>query len=127
MKPDIQTTTDIQYIIDALYTGITADPVLGPYFESIEMEAHLPRLYAFWTSALFQKSTCCKRPLEQYATLEKFRPAHFQRWLRRFEHAVDTRYAGERAEHMKTQAHHIATILRIRLDVSLHSAEATLL
>lgn len=115
MKPDLQTKADVQGVVHAFYVGITDDPVIGPYFEDVDMDAHLPRLCAFWSSVVFQTGAYRGRPFEKHAALEKLRPAHFERWLQRFARTVDARHAGERAERMKARAHQVATIFQIKL------------
>lgn len=121
MKPSIETEADVRRIVDAFYIGITDDPVLGPFFEDVDMEAHLPKLYAFWSSVVFQAGAYQGRPFEKHAVLEELGAAHFQQWLRRFERTVDARFAGERAERMKARAHQIATIWQINL--GMHESE----
>lgn len=117
MKPPIETEADVRRIVDAFYIGITDDPVIGPFFEDVDMEKHLPKLYAFWSSVVFQAGAYRGRPFEKHAALAGLKAAHFARWLRRFEQTVDARFAGERAERMKARAHQIATIWQINLGV----------
>lgn len=115
--PDIQTESDVRRLVAAFYDGITADPVIGPYFEGVDMAAHLPKLCAFWSSVVFQTGSYRGRPFEKHAALEGLRAEHFARWLQRFRATVDARHAGPRADLMKSRAEQIATIFQIKLGV----------
>ena len=115
MKHDIQTEADIRRIVDAFYAGITEDSVIGSYFKDVDMEAHLPKLYAFWSSVVFQTGAYRGRPFEKHVALEGLQACHFERWLRRLEEVVDAHHAGERAERLKARAHQVGTIFQIKL------------
>lgn len=115
MKRDIESHQDIECVVDAFYGGITDDPLLGPYFAAIDLEAHLPRMYAFWSSVLFQTGTYHGRPFHSHLRLEGLEPRHFERWLQRFTRTVDARYQGEVAERMKGKARQIAAIFQAKL------------
>ena len=118
MKPTIQSDADIARIVEAFYRDITDDPVIGPYFEAVDMETHLPQLCAFWSSIVFKRAAYDGRPFEKHVMLEGLQRPHFHQWLQRFEATVDAHYTGERAEDMKARAHQIATIFQIKLDIS---------
>ena len=117
MKHDIQTEADIRRIVHAFYTDITEDSVIGSYFKGVDMEAHLPKLCAFWSSVVFQTGAYRGRPFDKHVALENLQACHFERWLRRFDKTVDAHCAGERADRMKARAHQVATIFQIKLGV----------
>ncbi len=54
MHPDIQNEADIQQIVDAFYGTITEDPVLAPFFTTLDLEAHRPRMVAFWSAVVYR-------------------------------------------------------------------------
>lgn len=112
---DIQSEADIRTIVDAFYGDITADPVIGAYFEAVDMDEHLPKLYAFWSSVVFQTGTYRGRPFDAHLALENLQPAHFSRWLQRFRETVTDRFEGPRASRMLQRADQIATIFEIKL------------
>ena len=112
---DIQSEADVRQVVDAFYGGIEADPVIGAYFADLDMKGHLPRMYAFWSSVVFQTGTYGGRPFDAHMLLAGLQAHHFSRWLERFEAAVDRQFAGERAEHMKEKARQIGTIFQIKL------------
>ena len=115
MKSDITSQADIECIVDAFYGGITDDPLLDPYFRAIDLEAHLPRMYGFWSSVLFQSGTYRGRPFHSHLHLEGLTARHFEQWLQRFTQTVDARYEGDVAEQMKGKARQVATIFQAKL------------
>ena len=117
-KPEIQTEEDIRAVVDTFYTEIEKDPVIGRYFAEIDMSAHLPKMYAFWSTVVFHTGAYHGRPFD--AHLRFFAPLegrHFVRWLERFEATIDARFAGEAAQRMKQKARQIGTMFQIRLGI----------
>jgi len=117
-KLDITTEKDIQTVVDAFYTEIEKDPVIGRYFAEVDMRAHLPKMYAFWSTVVFHTGAYRGRPFD--AHLRLFAPLearHFVRWLERFEATIDARFAGEAAQRMKQKARQIATMFQIRMGI----------
>ena len=114
---DIQSRDDIRTIVDAFYRGIAEDPLLGPYFDDVDLEAHIPTLVEFWSSIVFQSGTYRGRPFEAHAALDGLEAQHFRRWLRRFEQTIDARFEGESADRMKQRARQIATVFQSKLGV----------
>jgi len=114
---DIQSRDDIRAIVGTFYRGIAEDPLLGPYFDDVDMGAHIPTLVEFWSSIVFQSGTYRGRPFEAHAALDGLEAQHFRRWLRRFEQTVDARFEGERADRMKQRARQIATVFQSKLGV----------
>lgn len=112
---DIQTEADIATIVDAFYGGIQADPILGPYFAAVDMDAHRPKLCAFWASIVFQTGTYRGRPFDAHLQLEGLAARHFTGWLRRFHATVDARFDGPRAALMKQRAEQIAGVFQVKL------------
>ena len=115
---DIQTRDDIQEIVEAFYGDIQEDPVLGRFFAGLDLEAHRPKMVAFWSSVVFQTGTYRGRPFDVHATLPDLEPRHFRQWLARFHGIVDARFAGEAADRMKQRAEQIATIFQIKLGLA---------
>ena len=44
---------DLGDLLVSFYAVIADDPLLAPYFASIDMSAHMPRIVAFWSTMLF--------------------------------------------------------------------------
>lgn len=112
---DIETELDVRAVVDAFYGGIERDPEIGPFFAPVEMAEHLPRMYAFWSSVVFQTGTYRGRPFDAHLGLEGLAPHHFARWLERFAATVDAHFRGPRAEMMKARSQQIASIFQMKL------------
>lgn len=114
MKPDIQTSEDIQTLIDAFYVEVRRDPVIGYLFNEVakvDWSHHLPRMYAFWEFLLLGKDTYAGNPIEPHFRLHAMAPlseTHFDRWIALFTQTVDEHFAGAVAENAKTRARLIA-------------------
>lgn len=115
MKPDIQTEADVRAVVDAFYGGIEADPVIGRYFAGIDLAGHLPKMYAFWSSLLFQTGAYRGRPFDPHVAMPGLAPEHFTRWLERFAATVDRLFEGPNARFMKARAEQIASIFQVKL------------
>jgi hemoglobin len=113
---DIETRDDVRAVVHAFYHNIADDPVLGPFFDAVDLEAHVPTLVDFWSSVLFHAGTYRGRPFEAHAALDGLAARHFRRWLNRFEGTIDARYAGPTAQTMKQRARQIATVFQTKLD-----------
>lgn len=114
-RPDITTEADIRAVVDAFYGDITDDPVLGAFFERLDFDAHRDKMVAFWSSVVFQTGTYRGRPFDAHLDLGPLRPAHFSRWIARFEDTVDRLYEGPTATRMKERAWQIATIFQVKM------------
>ena len=118
---DIQTTEDVQLLVDAFYRDALRDPEIGPFFTEvaqIDLEAHLPKMYAFWESILFKTHTYRGNAFVPHMDLHRkkpMRPAHFQRWLTLFEATVDRYFEGEKAQMAKDRARQIASMMQQKL------------
>lgn len=121
-KPDIQTDTDIRCLVDAFYGDIADDPVLGRFFENVDLDRHRPKLYAFWSSIAFQTGTYRGRPFDAHLKLDGLAPSHFAAWLQRFGRTVDHRFAGETADRVKRTAAQIAVVFQLKLGLPLDDA-----
>jgi hemoglobin len=76
---------DINALVDAFYTKVQHDAVIGPIFnEAVEdWPAHLALLKGFWASVLLGMGRFTGNPLETHLKLPLSRE-HFERWLALF-------------------------------------------
>lgn len=112
---DIETEADVHALARAFYDGIEADPVLGRFFADVDMEAHVPRLVAFWHAVAFQSGAYRGRPFAPHARLAGLERAHFARWLDRFHRTVDASFTGPRAELVKARAAQVTGVWQVKL------------
>ncbi len=113
--PDLYDDHDVARIVDAFYGDITDDPVLGRFFAGIDLDAHRPRMVAFWSSVVFATGAYRGRPFDVHADLPGLDAAHFTRWLERFHAVVDGRFSGPNASRMKARAEQIAGVFQVKL------------
>lgn len=118
---DIQTDTDLETVFRTFYAKAMNDPVIGTYFTGIhhmDLEAHLPKMVAFWRNALFHTGGYEGNMIlvhQRFHDMQAFEPSHFQRWLELFNDSVSGLFAGPVTEQAKASASIIATILARRL------------
>lgn len=124
MKKEIQTREDIEQMVDSFYEMVNKDELIGPFFNEIaqvDWPHHLPRMYDFWESILFDKTTFKGNPLQVHAQLnqkKKLEKIHFERWLSLFEKNLDQLFTGERAEKARQRAKSIAMVIELRINRS---------
>lgn len=118
MKHDIATEADIRGLVEGFYGTLVRDPLLGPFFAGLDLEAHLPRIRAFWEMVLLDRPGYTTNVTEVHRTLSArmpLEPRHFDRWLELWHNAVDARFAGPVAEAAKERALSIAAVIRAKV------------
>lgn len=117
-KADIETSADIDRLVETFYTRVLADPIIGFFFTDIarvELQKHLPVISAFWQLQLLGKpgykgqTFAAHKALHERAALTE---DHFHRWLYLFETTIDALFAGPRADIAKQRARTIARSMR---------------
>ena len=113
---DIQGEIDIQQMVDAFYSKVRADDILGVIFDDIaqvDWDEHLPIMYQFWSTILLHREGYRGKPIEAHVRLDAdMRFDHgvglsrvdFQRWLSLFYETINERFRGPRAEMAKRGA-----------------------
>ena len=121
MKKDIQNRNDIRTLIDNFYSKVIVDPVIGYFFNDVakvNWEHHLPIMYDFWESILFQATNYKGNPMIAHVNLHKkspLSPEHFARWQSLFLATVDEYFQGEVAERAKQRARSIAVMIQVKV------------
>jgi hemoglobin len=122
MKHDIETTADIQFLVENFYKKATADAEIGFLFTQIaktNFEHHLPIMVAFWDFLLLGKDGFRGNMMGAHVDLHRkfaLTEAHFNRWLFIWETNLDEHFSGEKAEDAKTRARSIALTTRFKLE-----------
>ena len=109
---------DLHDILTAFYDTIEQDELLAPYFIDLDMDAHMPRIVAFWSTILFHTGQYSGNAFRPHMSMPGLTAAHFARWVATLERTVDARHAGESAERMKDFAHRIAISMQLRLGIT---------
>lgn len=117
--PDLEDSTDIRQLIDAFYTRVQADALLGPVFASRiapgHWPAHLDTMTSFWTAALLGQDAGYRgNPGARHLELP-LEAAHFTRWLDLFGQTVDELFAGPRATEIKLRARKMGDLFQVKI------------
>lgn len=121
MKKDIETKDDIRLLIDAFYTKVRSNEVIGYIFNDIarvDWEHHTPIICDFWESVLFHTGPYARNPLQIHKALNEQHPltaGHFKEWLRLFNDTVDELFEGLNAGLIKQRAQSIATVMQLKI------------
>ena len=122
---DIETTEDIEFLVDTFYEQVLRDPVIGFFFTEIaqiNLDTHLPKMYRFWSALVLGLPTYRDNAFLPHAALAAQHPIeakHFARWLKLFFGTIDDHFEGPKAELAKKRGQHIATAMSGKLSVAL--------
>jgi hemoglobin len=108
---------DLHDTLIAFYALVEREPALAPYFEGIDMIAHMPRIESFWKTVLFHTGGYSGSAFQPHLAMAGLTTRHFERWLATLEATLDARFAGPTVEQMKMLAHRIAHSMQIRLGI----------
>jgi truncated hemoglobin YjbI len=84
MVPGSITVSSISSMVDAFYARVREDAVLSPVFERMlagRWEAHMPRMYAFWTKILLGSGDFQGNVFGKHMALAGIEREHFIHWL----------------------------------------------
>jgi hemoglobin len=121
-RTDIRNRADCERLVRAFYGRAMTDPVIGFIFSDVarlDLEAHVPRITAFWETILLGAPTYRGGSFRPHAELNmrvRLRAGHFERWLWLWRASVDERFVGERAELAKAHARRVADAFHGRLE-----------
>jgi hemoglobin len=109
---------DLHDLLVAFYAALDRDPLVGPYFDAVDMAEHLPRIVDFWSTALFQTRRYAGNAFLPHQRLTGLTSEHFARWIATLEEVLDERFRGPSADRMKSTAHRIAYGMQLRLGMA---------
>ena len=121
MKKNIESTKDIELLVDAFYSKIRKDELIGYIFTDIanvNWEKHLPVMCKFFENMLFYTGSYTGNPMELHKHINRLFPlteAHFERWILLFTETVDKLFEGEKASLAKQRAKSIAAVMQIKI------------
>ncbi len=117
---DIKNKEDIKILVDTFYAKVNQDELLSPIFNEkakVNWEAHLPRMYQFWSSLLLDSNEYRGQPFDKHAEhSDHIHAEHFNRWISLFNETIDELFVGEKAKLAKTRAQSIGAIFQYKLD-----------
>lgn len=114
---DLKTTEDITKLMEHFYGRLLKNPIAAPVFAEVDMEAHMPKVVAFWEGLAFGTGQYKGSPFEPHVPLA-LKSEHFAIWLETFCSSMDEHFEGETAEMVKGRARSIATIFSHKLGIS---------
>lgn len=113
---NVITEENIRRMVDGFYDSVRRDEVLGPVFEqalSHGWDAHLPRMYDFWSTVLLGTRKFQSNVFGRHMALSGIEKEHFVRWLALFRDTVRRMYAREQADEIVLIAERIAGSLQL--------------
>jgi hemoglobin len=113
---DITTTEDITKFMELFYDKLLSNPIAAPLFADIDMQAHMPRVVAFWEGIAFGDSQYRGSPFEPHVPLE-LATEHFSIWYETFSSCLDELFEGPTATMVKERARSIAFIFCAKLGI----------
>lgn len=99
----IENREDVERLVHSFYEKVLVDPVLLPFFQHLNFDAHLPRMVDFWAFVLLDEAGYTTDVTKKHLHMP-LEQAHFDRWLELFNQTVDTLFVGEKAELAKQRA-----------------------
>jgi hemoglobin len=117
---DIANREDIILMVNSFYKTVRKDVRLKFLFDDtaqVHWESHLPKMYDFWESILFDKAIFQGDPMAKHVHLhqiEKLKASDFDMWLLLFKTNIDLQFEGKIAEKAKQRAESIATMMKIK-------------
>ncbi|HEX5625065.1 MAG TPA: group III truncated hemoglobin [Saprospiraceae bacterium] len=114
---DIGERKDIETLVNAFYTKVRENPVIGFIFNDVarvDWDHHLPKMYAFWSSILLGEHSYHGNPMIKHVELSRkteLGESQFAEWIQLFNQTVDELFAGEKAEEAKIRAASIARLM----------------
>lgn len=121
MLSDIHNRSDLSILMTHFYKSLLSDDEISFFFTDIakiDIEKHIPHIVDFWENLLFNTCSFTGNIFEKHLQLHqisKLDKTHFDLWLKYFYNSVDTLYAGDNSEKIKTRALSIATIIQSKL------------
>ena len=121
---DIKKIDDIKTLLDTFYTKVLKDEVIGYIFTDvakINIEKHMPVLYAFWDSVIFGTANYKGNPILTHIELNKkeaLTDAHFNRWQMLYNQTVDELFQGEKANLAKERVKAMRFLMQMKIENS---------
>jgi hemoglobin len=106
----------VRALVEAFYTRVDADPLLGPIFArelSGRWDDHLAKMTTFWSSLVLGSKHYRGNVQEAHRPLADIEPRHFARWLSLFLNTVEQRYEPAAAVQFMEPALRIAQSLQL--------------
>ncbi len=115
---EISDKEDVKIFVDAFYSKVKIDSLIGPVFaariEEDRWSIHLERMYSFWNTVLFAQQDYRGNPFSKHSSLPIEAP-HFERWIGLLTETLDEHFEGEKAEEVKMRAIKMGALFQSKL------------
>lgn len=121
---DIINKSHIKTIVDLFYQKATHDKYIGHFFTEVvqlNFEKHMPIMYSFWDSVLFNTASYKGNPILKHIEIHKLEAldkSHFERWVFLWNQTVDELFVGEKAELIKQKAKMMKELMVFKIKLS---------
>lgn len=118
---DISTRADIEFLVKRFYSTVIKDDLIGNFFTEVvqlDFEKHLPIMYDFWESIIFEKAIYRGNPMGVHIQLNKLKtinPEHFERWLTLWEKNINENFEGTNTAKAIDRASQIAGLMEFKI------------
>ncbi len=117
MRKDIDDINDIKKLVNAFYTAVQKDPLIGGIFIGAikDWETHLDKMYRFWQTVLLEEHTYNGSPFPPHAQMP-LEAVHFEHWLNLWKATIDAHFEGKMAEEAKWRAEKMAAVFLSKIE-----------
>jgi len=121
MNRDLKNKKDVKHLVDEFYKKVLRDENIGFIFtETVAFvwEKHIPKMYDFWDSILFDKATYKGNPMLKHMALNEkieLTDERFDRWLALWKQTIESNFKGEIADKANQKAAMIAELMKYKI------------
>lgn len=120
----LETREDIEYLVNSFYHKAVHDEKIGFFFTEIakiELEKHLPKMYAFWESILFGQMSYKGNPMGAHFPINEvhaMEQPHFDRWLELWKATIEENFTGYTADMAIYKSENIAKLMAFKMELA---------
>ena len=113
-------------LVDCFYEAVKTDDLLAGIFADAvrDWDTHLPNMYRFWESVLFDKRSYKGNPMLAHIALSKshaLTKVHFERWMELWTSTVQSLFGGYYADLAVQRAELMANLMQFKIEQSMNS------
>ncbi|MFT5166176.1 MAG: hemoglobin [Saprospiraceae bacterium] len=127
MKKDIETRTDIEFLIWDFYKQLKTDETIGFIFTEVlqlDFDKHIPVICDFWESVLLHNPVYQGNVMHKHIDLDKkvkLLPEHFDRWMELFLGITNQHFEGEVTDELIKRVNLIKPLMQFKVESSRDS------
>jgi hemoglobin len=114
---DILLKSDIECIVREQYRQLLEDPFTSPVFSHLDLEAHFPKIFTFWSFVL--DIDAGNNPYRGSAfephTKLGLTAEHFERWLKYLHTSIAKKYSGDNASKWIAKSNELGLMFQYKL------------